>query len=307
MKTYLGVDIGGTRIKVVVLNHEKEIIDREQFSTEDSKPEEQLWKSKVIEIINNKTYEFAEGDKSKMICGISAPGLANDANDLIWHMPKRLNGIENFNWGRELDREIWVINDAHSATFAEYNMYFASEVKNMILLTLGTGVGGGIILNGKLFKGYLGRAGHFGHVTLDSNGPMTMTNLPGSFEYAMGNFSIEKRTHGQFNNTYDLVEAYKKGHPLATYWWLSSIKKVALGIASLNNAFAPEVFVVGGGIAGAGESFFKPLHDFMSLYEWKLEDQHVKIVRARFGQYAGAVGAALFAKENHKNKINEYS
>ncbi len=303
MKLYLGIDIGGTRIKTVVINDKREIIDKNECSTNDNINDPTLWKNKVKNIITEKTKKFSNGDKNKLICGISAPGLSNNGNKVIWHMPERLIGIEGYDWGKELDREIWVINDAHSATLAEYNTFFSNEFKNMILLTLGTGVGGGIIINGGLYKGHLNRGGHFGHFTLDSNGPMTMTNLPGSVEYAIGDYSIKERTHGFFDNTYDLVEAYKKNDPLATYWWLSSINKIAIGLASLINILSPEIIVIGGGIASAKDCFFKPLNEFMELYEWKPKNNHVKITSTRFGNYAGAVGAALFAQENHKHKI----
>lgn len=300
---YLGVDIGGTRIKTITIDRGGRILNENEYSTHDPKSKVTDWKSKVIDIIDRTTHELAQGNSNDLICGISAPGLTNSENSLIWHMPNRLLGIENFDWGAELNREIWVLNDGHSATFAEYNSYYSDKVQNMILLTLGTGVGGGIILDGKLFTGHLGRAGHFGHISLDSGGPLTMTNLPGSIEYLMGDFSVNERTHGVFDSTYELVEAYKNNEPLASYWWLSSIKKIAIALASLNNAFSPEVIVIGGGIACAGQDFFDPLKQFLDLYEWRPKNEKIKILRARYGNFAGAVGAALFAKESHEQKV----
>ena len=92
------------------------------------------------------------------------------------------------------------------------------------MLTLGTGVGGGVIINGELYQGAFQRAGHFGHMTVDHMGSSTMTNMVGSLEFAVGNFSVKERTHGKFESVKELVAAYERGENLATYWWLSSVQ-----------------------------------------------------------------------------------
>jgi glucokinase len=226
----------------------------------------------------------------------------DDKNLQILQMPERLQGLERFNWSVELQRDITVINDAHSACLAEYESFYKDKIKNMILLTLGTGVGGGAILNGALYQGSLQRAGHFGHITVDHNGKRTMTNMPGSLEYSIGNFSVMERTHGRFASTQHLVNAYLEGDHLASYWWLSSLQKLAVGIASLLNAFSPELIVLGGGLTEAGEALFKPLEEFMALYEWRPGNHQVPIAKAQYGSYAGAMGAAYFVKNISKNK-----
>ena len=218
-------------------------------------------------------------------------------------MPGRLNGLENYNWAAELDKDIFIINDAHSACIAEYESFYKNDdVKNMLLLTLGTGVGGGAILDGKLFQGTIQRAGHFGHVTVDHMGSPIATNMVGSLEYAVGNFSVSERTHGKYTSVKELVTAYQQGDELATYWWLSSIQKLATGLVSLSNAFSPEIIVLGGGItAGSGSDLMDPLLKFMSLYEWRPGGHQVKIIPAQHKKFAGAIGAAFFAK----SKINQ--
>lgn len=172
----------------------------------------------------------------------------------------------------------------------------------MVLLTLGTGVGGGIIINGKLYQGHAQRAGHIGHLGVDINGPLTMTNMPGSLEYAIGNFSVAERTNGQYQNTKALVEAYEAGNPQAKKWWLLSIKKLAVALSSLNNVLAPEAIVLGGGImAGAGNALLKPLKEYMITYEWNPLNQSVPLLTAQFGAYAGAIGAARYCKSKQEN------
>lgn len=306
MMKYLGIDIGGTIIKVVVLDEEENILSLEEQSTDDLGDE--IWKDKVLQTIKNKTDEWVEGDPSRLICGISAPGLVSADNQYIAHMPERLKGIAGFYWGDELKREIWVLNDGHSATLAEYNTYYKYSIQNMLLLTLGTGVGGGAILDGNLYQGAINRGGHFGHISIDHAGHTNMTNMPGSLEYAIGNYSVADRTYNYYKNTRELVQAYEKGDVMATYWWLSSVKRLSVGLSSLINAFSPELIVIGGGIATAGKSLFDPLDQFMSFFEWQPGGHKTQIKPAKMEKYAGAIGAAHFCKRKHKTRYDlQYS
>ncbi len=294
---YLGIDIGGTNIKSVVLNDTGEILDKESIPTEDSSTNPEKWKQNIINLIDSKTQKFENGNVNSLQCGISAPGLVDIENTQILTMPERLKGLEKFNWSIHLNRNIHVINDAHAACLAEYETFYKNKIEHMILLTLGTGVGGAVIINGKIFQGCIQRAGHLGHITVNHMGATTMTNMVGSLEYAIGNFSVEERTNGKFKTTKDLVVAYKNNDPLASYWWLSSIQKLATGLSSLINTLSPELIIIGGGITDADDDLFNPLNKFMSLYEWRPDNHQTTIKKAQYGNFAGAVGAALFAKQ----------
>jgi len=298
--TYLGIDIGGTKIKTVVMNNSGEILEQNEVLTEDGSGEAELWKKKIIAVIHEKSEQYADGNSDALKCGISAPGLVDSENKMTLHMPERLQGIENFNWSAALQREIKVINDGHSACLAEYESFYRSKgIQHFLMLTLGTGVGGGIIINGTLYQGNLQRAGHVGHMTIDYKGAPTMTNMPGSLEHAVGNFSVSERTEGTYKSVRELVAAYETGNAKAKVWWLESIKKLAAGLASLTNILSPEVIVLGGGItAGAGDSLLDPLNECMVDYEWRPGGQQINIVKAKLGGYAGAIGAAYFAKNN---------
>lgn len=297
---FLGIDIGGTNIKTVILNIEGEVLDQNEILTEDKNGETELWKKKIITKIADKTKEYAKGNPELLKCAISAPGLVDKQNRMTLHMPERLQGIENYDWSAALNRDIRVLNDGHSACLAEYESFYRPMgVQHMLMLTLGTGVGGGIIINGGLYQGNLQRAGHIGHMTVDINGAPTMTNMPGSLEHAMGNFSVSDRTKGTYNSVRELVDSYQKGDVQATYWWLQSVEKLAVALASLTNILSPELIVLGGGItAGAQDALMQPLQDFMERYEWRPGNHHIKLTTAKHGRYAGAIGAAYFAKNN---------
>lgn len=299
---YLGIDIGGTKIKTVVLNGQGTILERNELWTEDASAEKGLWKKKIITVIEEKSEQYAQSNHKILKCGISAPGLVDSKNKMTLYMPERLQGIENFNWSHALRRDITVVNDGHSACLAEYESFYHAEgIQNLLMLTLGTGVGGGIIINGKLYQGNLQRAGHVGHMTVDLHGVPTMTNMPGSLEHAVGNFSVSERTGGRFTSVRELVDAHKNGNPKATRWWLESVQKLAIALASLTNILSPELIILGGGItAGSGNSLFEPLKKFMSDYEWRPGGYQTKITKAKLGGYAGAIGAAFFAKNNER-------
>ena len=292
--TYLGIDIGGTKIKTVIIDGRGNILEQNEVLTEDGSGDAELWKKKIITQIDEKSHQY----NGTLKCAISAPGLVDKNNRMTLYMPERLQGIENYNWSKALNRDIHVLNDGHSACLAEYESFYKSEgIRHFLMLTLGTGVGGGIIVNGELYQGNLQRAGHVGHMTVDLNGAPTMTNMPGSLEHAVGNFSVSERTEGKFNSVRELVNAYEQGGKKAKEYWLGSIRKLAAGLASLTNILSPEIIVLGGGItAGAGDSLLKPLREFMADFEWRPGGHQIKIEKAKLGGFAGAIGAAYFAK-----------
>jgi glucokinase len=169
-----------------------------------------------------------------------------------------------------------------------------------VLLTLGTGVGGAILIDGKPYQGAFNKAGHMGHMVINDEGDVDVTGMPGSLEECMGNCTIEKRSKGKFQSTQDLLEAYRKGDEFAKSVWLKSIKQLGIGIASITNILSPEIVVLGGGITEAGDDLFQPLSFFMGKYEWRAGGNKTTIVKALHGDLAGAIGAACFALEKNK-------
>jgi glucokinase len=295
-KLSIGIDLGCTNIKGVLLDEDGIIV--EQLRQETNEQDEQHWKSAVSSMI-----KILKSKSSSTIIpiGLSAPGLANSDNTCISFMPGRLPGLENFSWSDFTGEKIYVINDAHAALMAEAAFGAARGLQHAILLTLGTGVGGGILINGQLYQGLSQMAGHLGHTTVDADHPgIDVTNMPGSIEDAIGNLSISQRSLGKFNTTFELVEAYKRGETFAVWLWLSSVRKLAISIASAINVLAPEVVIIGGGISLAGDDLIKPLQDFLDLYEWRPGGKKTHVKLAQFSDLAGAMGAAGFALSKSK-------
>ena len=288
----IGIDLGGTNIKILAISEDGKTLDRSTSETASDCPE--AWiktiRAKIAEIQN------AQNEPAKWI-GLAAPGLAARDSLSIASMPGKLRGIEGLNWTEALQTShaVPVINDAHAAMMGEAWLGAAVGVNNVVLLTLGTGVGGAILAEGHLLKGHLGRAGHLGHLSLDPDGPNDIVGTPGSLELAIGNSTVADRTHGKFSSTRLLVEAHLRGDQEASEVWLKSVKCLAAGITSIINAIDPELIIIGGGIANAGPALFGPLAQFLEEIEWRPMGERVRIVPATLDDFAGTIGAVYYA------------
>lgn len=291
MKLVIGVDLGGTNVKGIIMGENGEVMLHRHASTADDP--EGKWRNNVLELV-----EWLKANSPGPITGVgmSAPGLANKENSAIAHLPNRLYGLENYVWGHHFQLETFVLNDAHAALMAEAEFGVIKGYKNAILLTLGTGVGGGILINGELYQGQSQMAGHLGHLALNvHDDERSILGIPGSLEYAMGNYAIKRRSFGKFHSTHALVEAYRKKDHFATWLWLESIRNLAIAIASLSNALSPEILALSGGITMAGDDLFNPLEDFLSIFEFRPAGKRTLIKKAKFQELSGAIGAAAFA------------
>jgi glucokinase len=217
-------------------------------------------------------------------------------------MPGRLQGLENFDWTNFLQQPTWVLNDAVAAIVAEAKFGAAKNKKNVVMLTLGTGVGGAILIDGKPYQGAFNKAGHIGHMVIDDEGDCDVTGMPGSLEECIGNVTLEKRSRGKFISTKEMLKAYRDGDAFAKEVWLRSVRQLAIGLASVTNILSPETIVLGGGITECGKDLFDPLENYMKTYEWRAGGNGVEVVKATYGDMAGAIGVACFAMEKVNGK-----
>src|ERR1041384_6104978 len=292
MSYSIGVDLGGTNIKIVVISNDGDVLEYLTCDTADS---EGSWAQTI-----KQNLELIQKQRGQSPChvGLAAPGLAAKDGRSIAYMQGRLRGLQGFVWGDFLEKPVGVLTDAHAALLGEVWQGAAKGFRNVILLTLGTGVGGAVLIDGKLIKGQIGRAGHLGHVTVNSDGVPDIVNTPGSLEQMIGNYNLSERSGGRFTSTRKLVEAHLAGDTEATTIWLRSMFHLAAAVASFINAFDPEVLIIGGGIAQAGSALFEPVRQYLDRFEWRPLDHHVPVIAAALGEKAGAIGAAYHALEN---------
>src|ERR1044071_5890403 len=241
MSYSIGVDLGGTNIKIVVISNDGDVLEYLTCDTADS---EGSWAQTI-----KQNLELIQKQRGQSPChiGLAAPGLAAKDGRSIAYMQGRLQGLDGFALQDFLKSSapVVVLNDAHAALLGEVWQGAAKGYSNVILLTLGTGVGGAVLADGHLLKGHIGRAGHLGHVTVNSDGNADIVGTPGSLEEMIGNYNVFERSRGRFDSTRKLVEAHLGGDEEATSVWLRSVFHLAAAIASFINAFDPEIVIIG--------------------------------------------------------------
>lgn len=283
-KRVIGIDIGGSSVKAVALSEAGELQAERNQSFD---PDERL---DFAATVRSLVTELGEAD----LVGLSAPGLpARDCRSIA-ELPNRLPGMEGLDWTEYLAREsrVPVLNDAQAALAGEVWRGAAQGATNVILLTLGTGVGGAAMVDGHLLRGHTGKAGHLGHLALDLHGPPDICGTPGSLELQIGNCTIVERSDGRFATTHELVKAVSEGDAGAARIWNDAVRALACAIASFGNILDPEVAVIGGGIARAGALLFEPLESELRQVEWRTCGHQIRLVPAGLDELAGAYGAA---------------
>jgi glucokinase len=291
-KTFVGLDIGGTQIKAVAFAADGATLAEETAATEDDGTSRWLERSRSL-------VRRLLGRCAPPWCvGLAAPGLPSADRRHIAFMPGRLAGLEGLDWQQwlGLDGPVTVLNDAQAALLGEIWLGAAKLATDAMLLTLGTGVGGAAMVDGRILHGHLGRAGHLGHVSLNPEGAPDIARTPGSLEDAIGECTLAKRSDGHFSTTRELVAAFREGSAEAAKTWLRSVRALAAALAGFINVLDPEVIVIGGGIADAGDALFAPLQARLDEVEWRPGGARVRLVKAALGRNAGATGAAYGAK-----------
>jgi glucokinase len=286
-----GIDLGGTYLKAVAVSADGAVRQRATRPTEDDGAGAGRWVAAARAAIDE--FAQAQGGPPAAV-GVCAPGLAAADGRSIAHLPGKLFGLAGLDWTNALERRplVPVLNDAHAALLGEAWIGAARGRQHVVMLTLGTGVGGAVISDGRLLRGAIGRAGHLGHMSLDPDGPVSITGMPGAIEVMIGDCTVAARTQGRFARTADLVAAHRAGDAEATRVWQRSIRALGCAIGSYINLFDPELVVIGGGIAQAGDVLFAPLAAELDRVEWRPGGHRVPVVAATLGEWAGAIGAA---------------
>ena len=293
----IGIDLGGTQIKSARFDLPTgALLGRALAPTNDGQSDTAgpFFAKGIRSLV---AQHEAEAGGLAALVGISAPGLADRDGSCIRYMPGKLQGLENLVWSEFLQRPAHCLNDAHAALMGEIWQGAAKDLRDVVMLTLGTGVGGAVVADGRLLRGRLGRAGHLGHLTVDMDGPPDCIGLPGSIELAIGNGSLADRTCGRFSMTRDLIAAIDAGDGDAKSIWERSIKALAVTIAGLINAFDPELVLIGGGITNAWHHVEPGLRSWLDQFEWRPGGAQVAVRQAALGEWAGCYGAVRFAAQ----------
>ncbi|MEN3045930.1 MAG: ROK family protein [Candidatus Hydrothermales bacterium] len=304
-KLFAGVDIGGTRVKLC-------FYDGEKFS------EEKIFKINPEENFLEEIIEHLNRKKNLKAVAFGIPGVIDDKNNLRFapNLP--------FLFGKNLDelikkrlkvKNVFFDNDCHMNAYGEWKLGKAKGLECFIFLTLGTGVGGAVFIEKKLFRGYKNLGAEFGHVTVDPNGPMCSCGNRGCLEAfasknGIRNFLYMKKKEGIDHfltknpskvEPEEVYEFAKRKDQLAIECFKNLGYALGIALSDFAKVFSPQKFIIGGGISHAFDIFYTfILEEYTKRVPSYLLD--IKIEKAELSDEAGMYGASLYAYDNFYKK-----
>ena len=308
MKQYVvGVDVGGTNIKLGVVGPSGQVIVRNSFAT---KP----FASSRIRLIAALAHEIeasiiTAGLTKKQIAGvgIGLPGLVDYEKGFVRFLPN-IPGWKNVQLKSILQKKInlpvFVDNDVKIITLAESKFGAGQGVRDLVCLTLGTGVGAGLILNGQLYRGEDNAAGELGHMPLNEHGPKCNCGGFGCFETYVGNralFALASQVMGKpGTTTEDMFALARKGNKKALSFWKKAAEHIGNGLVGIVNLLNPRLIIIGGGISHNEQFLFKEITRTIRRRAMSLQGAAFKIKRAKFKDDAGIIGAYVLVTNAQK-------
>jgi glucokinase len=312
-RTYLGIDIGGTNIKLALVRSSGAIVKRGLIETEaDKGPRSALRR------IHMALASLAGGKPHVTAAGIGCAGLV-DADRGLLHSSPNLAAWENTPLARiaakELGVQTYVDNDVNTAAYGEFMCGSGRGCRNLICITLGTGVGGCIISDGKLLRGTANFAGEVGHMSVNLEGPRCKCGNRGCLEAYIGKNALVRSARTKLKTKRGSVlgklsdrekrvltpkmifHAAQRGDRVAKEVLSDAANHLGSAVASLINIFNPQVITFGGGISGAFELMKPRLEKVVQSRAFKESASMVKLCRTELGNDSSTVGAALLAKK----------
>lgn len=310
----LGIDLGGTNIVAGVVDENYKVIGKGKLKTNASRPAEEIIDDMVAAVFA--AIKAAGVKKEEIIsAGVGAPGSIDPAKGMV----KYSNNL-NFN-NLELCRmlkertgyEFYIENDANAAAYGEFLAGAGKGTKEFVAITLGTGVGGGIIIDGKIFSGSNYAGGELGHTVIEMDGEPCTCGRRGCFEAYASATALIRQTKkamkedlnslmwkicgGNIDNVNGLTafDAWRRGDASGTKVVNTYFKYISVGITNIINIFQPELVCVGGGISGEKENLTRPVNALVKKEVYGGTDKDL-VVTAELGNDAGIIGAAFLDK-----------
>ncbi|HTH38861.1 MAG TPA: ROK family protein [Pyrinomonadaceae bacterium] len=312
-KVVAGIDIGGTNISIAVAETGGEVVSKRQLPTQSSLGPFSAF-DKMSEAIEKM---LAEEPFDLEAVGVGSPSPIDVRKGLIMSPSNLLEWAEfpivdllNDRFGVPVKLE----NDANAAAVGEYIYGAGRGYRNIFYLTVSTGIGGGIIIDGNLYHGISTAAGEIGHTIIQPDGIRCNCGSRGCLETICAGVHIARRARERLENgeasilsgmvsdidsitARTVVDAVQQGDPLATAIWDETCHFLAIGIANVITLVAPEIVIVGGGVAAAGDLLFVQLRKRVPHFVSMVPADKINIVPARLGTESGLYGAVAIARE----------
>jgi len=303
----VGIDVGGTNVKLGLVNSQGKVISRSRLVTKSFARSKQKLINAMIASINGLL--TAKKLKAKDIdgIGIGLPGLINTKDGVVVFLPN-VPGWKNIPLKKLIQAKLkiptFLENDVNLITLGEWKYGSGKGYENLICMTLGTGVGAGLILNNALYRGEGFVAGELGHMPLNEKGPECTCGGFACFERYVGNRDLMKKAEKIFKmkemNPPDVTALAKKGNIRAIQFWKETGVHIGNGLVGVINLLNPRVIIIGGGVSNH-LAYMKPsIEKVIKRRAMKVQGKMVKIVRAKLGDDAGVIGAQVLVKEKNK-------
>ncbi|MDF1603026.1 ROK family protein [Nocardioides sp. YIM 152315] len=299
---FIGVDIGGTKVLATAVSRSGRVLRTARRTTPGRRVEASLVEDALTEAVQ----EIA-GVRRISAIGIAAAGFVDAQGERVRfapHLPWRDEGVRA-RLAERWSAPVVLDNDANCAARAELTYGAVGEAANALVVTMGTGIGGAVVLNGDVFRGHNGMAGEYGHMQVVPDGRPCECGGTGCWEqYSSGNALVRfVREHGAADLTGPMVTAAAEaGDDVACAAFASVGDWLGVGLANLVAAFDPEIVVVGGGLSAAGDLLLEPARRAMRTSLVGAEHRTIPpVVRAALGPEAGAIGAADLARQTFRS------
>ncbi len=303
-KTAIGIDFGGTTVKPGVVADGKIVARVPPLRTQDHSGHDSLLAA-IREAIEELRRQYPE---VAAVCA-GLPGIVDSVNGRVWQL-SNVPGWEDVALTSLLEE--WtglpaaIDNDANAMAYAEWLYGAGHEGVNLVCVTLGTGVGGGLILDGKLYRGSRLGAGEIGQMTIDPNGPPGQYGIFGALEKYVGNRQIAERARALYREaglTKSLEEcsplalesSARAGDAIAQKSWEEIGFAIGITLCDIVWLLNPDRIVIGGGVGRAGEYVFGPIRHVIEERTMKIFHEDLTIVPAKLGKDAGMIGSAALA------------
>ena len=315
-KYAIGVDLGGTNIKIGIVTDKGKLIKKTSVKTE-----AEAGPKKVISNIQKGIEEILIQNKYKIQgIGIGCPGVVSTKKGIVESAPN-LPGWKNIKLGpiikNKFDYKIHLENDANAAAIGELIFGAGKKLESFIMVTLGTGVGGGIVFNKKIFRGEFGAAGEIGHISIDVNGPDCNCGSTGCIEAYAGNSYLKEQIRSELKDYPDskvwkllqndlanvspriIQAAAEKKDAYAIFVIERMGKQLGAALASLSNLLDISTFIIGGGVAGFGKPLFDSTRKTIAQRVLLPLRQRVLVIPAMLQNEAGIKGASSLVFYNN--------
>lgn len=301
--TVIGIDVGGTNVKMGLVNQEGRIFFKTTLDTKSYNSKEKLIRA-VADALLTSLQKNKIQTKSVAGIGIGLPGLIDPPAGVVKFLPN-IPGWKNVPLKEQLEKHtgipVFLENDVNMITLGEWKFGAGKGLKDIVCITLGTGVGGGLILDGRLYRGAGYAAGEAGHIPVNEDGPKCNCGGWACLENYVGNQYLNGPAARRFGRKSmamrDVGDLARAGDKRALAFWDEVGTHLGNGLTGVVNLLNPTHIVVGGGMANNSRFIFPAVKKRIKERAMMVQGRMVKVIRAKLGDDAGIIGAKVLVEE----------